>query len=69
MPGRIKSIIDKIIEEKSKGSDLIKLTLKTKFVLKGVDTDKYSEISQDDPAVIEKLKKIAKDFNVNIDTF
>ena len=69
MPGKIKHIIDKIIAEKSKGSDLIKLTLKTKFVLKGVDPDNYTELSQDDPAVIEKLKEIARDFNVHIEDF
>lgn len=67
MAGKIKQIIDHIIEKKSKGSDLIKLTMKTKFVLKGVDPDNYSETSPDDPDIIENLKTIARDFNVEID--
>ena len=66
MPGKIKKMIDAIIEEKSKGSDLIKLTLKTKFVLKGIDPEKFDELSKDDPAVISKLKAIAEKLNVDI---
>ncbi len=67
MSGRIKQIINQILDKKSNGSDLIKLTLKTKFVLKGIDPDKYSEVSSDDPAVLEKLKSVAQDFDVEVD--
>ena len=67
MAGKIKHLIDTIIERKSNGSDLIKLTLKTKFVIKGVDPDHYSEISPDDPEILEKLKELAQELNISID--
>ena len=67
MAGQIKHLIDQIIEKKSRGSDLIKLTMKTKFVLKGIDPDLFTDLSPDDPEVLDKIKEAAKDFNVDID--
>ena len=67
MAGKIKNLIDTIIENKSKGSNLIKLTLKTKLVLKGVDPDHYSETSPDNPEILEKLKELARELNISID--
>jgi hypothetical protein len=53
--GQIKLLIDQIVSERSKGSVIIANTTKTKLILKGIDPDKYSLHSEDDPVVIRKL--------------
>ncbi|HPQ16543.1 MAG TPA: hypothetical protein PLP04_15025 [Bryobacteraceae bacterium] len=59
MPGQIKRMIDTIIAQRSKGNPTIELTTKTKMILKGINPDRYTSTSEDDPVVIGKLKKIA----------
>ncbi|HOK45641.1 MAG TPA: hypothetical protein PLK67_06910 [Bryobacteraceae bacterium] len=52
-------MIDTIIAQRSKGNPTIELTTKTKMILKGINPDRYTSTSEDDPVVIGKLKKIA----------
>jgi len=59
MPRQIKPMIDTIIAQRSKGNPTIELTTKTKMILKGINPDRYTSTSEDDPVVIGKLKKIA----------
>lgn len=66
MPGTIKKMIDTIITQKSKGDPVIAKTTKVKFVLKGIDPDKYTMTSVDDPAIVEKLKQIAAELCVAV---
>lgn len=66
MPGTIKKMIDSIIQQKAKGDPVITKTTRVKFVLKGIDPDKYTATSDDDPAVIAKLKQIAAELSVAI---
>lgn len=66
MAGTIKKMIDTIIAQKSKGDPVLAKTTKVKFVLKGIDPDKYTMTSEDDPTVIEKLKKIAAELCVAV---
>ena len=66
MPGQIKALIDKIINERSKGdATLAKLTT-VKLNLKGINPGQYTLTSPDEPAVIEKIKAIAKELGVNL---
>ncbi len=66
MAGKIKQSIDKIFAEKAKGDTIIANSIKVKLILKGINVDSYNALSPDDPAVLEKLKIIAKDFGVII---
>lgn len=66
MAGKIKLMIDRIINERSKGNAAIVLTTKTKMVLKGVNPDKWTTTSDDDPSVIVKLKQIAHEFSITL---
>ncbi len=66
MAGQIKMLIDKIIRERSKGNETVALTTKTKIILKGINPNQWDENSPDDPAVIEKLKQVAKEFSIQI---
>lgn len=66
MAGKIKAMVDTIIEKRSQGDDVVATTSKTKFVLKGVHPDKFDSSSPDDPEVIEKVRKIAEAWDIKI---
>ena len=66
MAGEIKRLLDKIVDERSKGNSAIMLTTKTKIILKGINFDSYTPASQDDQAVIAKVKQIAVELGVRI---
>ncbi|MGI5921640.1 MAG: hypothetical protein ACOX6I_07875 [Syntrophomonadaceae bacterium] len=66
MAGRIKQIIDIIVEKRANGNATIETLTKSKMVMKGIMPDKYTSSSDDDPQVIEKLMALAKELNVNI---
>jgi len=64
MAGQIKRILDRIIQDRSQGNETIAMTTKIKLVLKGVDPDKYSVLSEDDSATLLKVKEIARELGV-----
>ena len=63
LAGKIKEMIDSIIQERSKGNPAIAEMTKAKFILKGINPIKFDESSSDDPLIIEKLLTIAKQLN------
>jgi hypothetical protein len=66
MTGKIKRMIDVIIEKRSQGNPTIVNTTRTKLRLKGISLDTYTLISVDDPVVIEQLYNIAKEWDIKI---
>ena len=64
MAGKIKKMLDEIIEKKSGGHPTLMSTTKTKLILKGLNPDKYSAQSADDPVVIEKVLMAAREMGV-----
>lgn len=66
MAGKIKKIIDSIINQRSSGNPVLASTTKTKLLIKGIDPDKYSDSSDDDPSVIAKLEALAAELNVKL---
>ena len=66
MAGQIHAMIQKVITEKSKGNSVIANSVKTKMYLKGIAVDKYTALSPDDPAVIAKVREIAKEFGITV---
>lgn len=68
MAGKIKEIIDTVIQERSKGNFAIEEMTKAKFILKGINPDKFDSCSADDPEIIDKLLSITKQLNMrNLD--
>ncbi|KLU64263.1 cyclic di-GMP phosphodiesterase response regulator RpfG [Desulfosporosinus acididurans] len=65
MSGKIKQIIDEIIFQRSRGNPAIAEMTKAKFILKGINPNQYDNSSIDDPIIIERLLKIAKELNIN----
>jgi hypothetical protein len=66
MAGNIKRMIDAIIEKRSRGNQTIRLTTKTKFILKGLDPDRFNATSPDDPAVMEKVRAIGAELGISV---
>ncbi len=66
MAGQVKKIIDTIIQKRCSGNPALINTTKAKFMLKGINPDKYSAVSPDEPDIIEKLKNLAKELGISI---
>ena len=64
MAGQIKKMIDEILEKKSHGNKLIMSAVTTKLMLKGIKPDAYNATSPDDPAVMNKLRDIAREMGI-----
>jgi len=60
MAGKIKRMIERILAERSKGDELLARVITTKLILKGIDPKKFSDKSDDDPQIIEKLGKMMR---------
>ena len=59
-------MIDTIIEKRSRGNQTLALTTKAKFILKGLDPDRFNYTSPDDPAVLQKVRAIAAEMGVSV---
>lgn len=66
MPGQTKQMIDTILERRAKGNPTLFFATKTKLILKGVNPDRYTAESPDDPAVITKVLAIAVELGVHL---
>lgn len=61
MAGKIKQMIDSIMDQRAKDNPMLQGVIRTKLMLKGIDAKKYTPQSDDDPAVISKLEALVKD--------
>ena len=66
MAGKIKQLIDYVIKERAQGNPSLESTTRTKLLLKGVDSRKYSSSSEDDPEVIAKIRQVAQEMNIEL---
>lgn len=66
MAGHIKQMIDSIIERRSRGNATIALITTTKFILKGINPERFSATSPDDPVMIARVKAIAAELGVGV---
>jgi len=61
MAGKIKLMIDTIISQRAKQNPMLAGVIKTKLMLKGIDPNRYTAQSDDDPVIIAKLEAVIKD--------
>ena len=66
MAGKIKQLLDKLIEVRSKGNSTLVNTTKAKLTLKGIDYASYTASSPDDPTMIKKVTEIAKEMGITL---
>lgn len=58
MAGKIRQMIDQILNQKAKDNPMLQRVIKTKLMLKGVNPKKYTLESPDDPVIIQKLERM-----------
>lgn len=61
MAGKIKQMIDMIIAQRAKDNPMLAGIVKTKLMLKGIDPNKFTAQTADDPAILAKLEIVAKE--------
>ena len=61
MAGKIKQMIDTIINQRSKDNPMLVGVIRRKLMLKGIDPHKFTAQSDDDPAIIDKLEAVVKE--------
>ncbi len=66
MSGKIKILLDNLIEQRARGNVTIIATTKNRLLLKGIDYSKYTDDSPDDEAVIEKVQQAASDMGIMV---
>lgn len=66
MAGKIKKMIDNLIQIRSGGSESLASTTRTKLLLKGIDSKKYTDQSEDDPAIIKTIEQIADEMGIKL---
>ncbi len=60
MAGKIKVMIEQLIQVRTKGNPHMVAPLKIKLIIKGIDPDLYNEMSEDNPIVMQRLQSLAK---------
>lgn len=63
MAGKIKRMIERIISVRAQGNETLERVVRTKLLLKGINPADYSDLSEDDPAIIRKLEKMLRDLH------
>ncbi len=61
MAGKIRQMIDAIINQRAKDNPMLERVIKTKLILKGINPNKFTSMSADDPVVIGKLEKMIQE--------
>jgi hypothetical protein len=64
--GQIKLLIDTIIEKRSHNNPTVVSTTRAKLILKGINPDSYTEDTPDNPEMIAKIKRIAKELGITL---
>lgn len=66
MAGNIKHMIDTITAMRSKGNSTVAMITRTKFILKGIDPDRFNAASPDDPFLIARVRAIGLEMGVSV---
>ncbi|MCD8350444.1 MAG: hypothetical protein LUC93_07535 [Planctomycetaceae bacterium] len=66
MAGKVKVLIDQLIQLRTKGDRGLVAPLKIKLIMKGVDPDMFDAESPDNPVVIQRLVTIAKEMGYDL---
>jgi hypothetical protein len=59
-------MINSILEQRAKGNPTLLMTTRTKLTLKGLNPDRYTDTSPDDPAVLAKVRSVAAELGARV---
>lgn len=62
MAGKIKTLIDELIELRTGGNPTLAGFVRTILIVRGINPTKYGPDSEDDPQVISKLEALLAEF-------
>jgi len=66
MVGKIKQQIDTVIQKLSNGQPAVAATIRVKLIFKGINPAKFTETSEDDPVMLDKIAAAAKEFGIEL---
>lgn len=66
MAGKVKELIDRLIELRTKGDHGLIAPVKIKLIMKGVDPDLFDAASPDNPVVIQRVMTIAREMGYEL---
>lgn len=66
MAGQIQRLISKIIETRAQGNNTLRLTTRTKLILKGIHPDHFTATSPDDPDMIARVRAAGREMGVQV---
>jgi hypothetical protein len=66
MSGQLKSMIDRVVQERAKGSPTLAVTTRAKLMLKGIPVNDFTDESPDDPAMIQRIRTAAGEMGVSL---
>ena len=67
MSGTVKKVIDQIITIRANGNPTLVQTTKTKLIIKGLNPDRFTLQTEDDPAMVAKAYAAAKEMGINLE--
>lgn len=64
MAGKIRQMIDHVLDHVEKDNPMLARVIKTKMILKGINPARFTDQSEDDPAIIARLEEMMQAFSV-----
>ena len=66
MPGKVKELIERLIELRTKGDPGLVAPVKIKLIMKGIDPDLFDADSPDNPVIITRVVTIAQEMGYQL---
>jgi hypothetical protein len=66
MAGQLKSMIERVVRERAKGSPTLAVTTRAKLMLKGIPVNDFTDQSPDDPEMIRRVRVAAGEMGVSV---
>jgi hypothetical protein len=64
MAGQIKRMLERIVDVRGKGDDVLRRLTRAKLILKGFDPARFTAISPEDDDTIARVKQVARELGV-----
>ncbi len=66
MAGKIKQMLEEIVKQRSASNPMVAGMVRTKLILKGLDSAKFDASSPDDAVLIQKIVAVASEMGVHL---
>ena len=64
MAGQVKTILDRIVDQRGKGDEVLAMLTRAKLILKGFDPARFTVTMPDDPATVARVRQVARELGV-----